>query len=171
MFGYGAIWSGLGAVLLGVGFGAQLGESAVGEIDPLYFQGPAVHPRDRGAALDPATLPGPIVSPYLQAYNWAQGHAALAAYAGGPQYPYAPDPLPAVQQVAEPQWELVIAPPEPWPAERAAAHPEIARYASYQIEEKPAAPAEEEEPRGEPQAEVRTAAQPLAVTPVLVYDK
>ncbi|HYJ52083.1 MAG TPA: hypothetical protein VEW04_02835 [Allosphingosinicella sp.] len=174
MLGHSILWSGLGAVALAVGVGVQLGESAVSQIDPLYFQGPAIHPRDRGAALDPNNLPGPIVSPYLQAYDWAQGNAALAAYSGGQSYPYAPDPEPAVQRLAETQWEVVEVPAaQPWPAGQVSENPEIERYARYPIEEKRgtvAQPAAAEEPP----APVRVAARPveaLSTASVLVYDE
>jgi hypothetical protein len=175
MLGHSILWSGLGAVALAVGIGVQLGEGAVNQIDPLYFQGPALHPRDRGAALDPNNLPGPIVSPYLQAYGWAQGNAALAAYATPRvDYPYAPDPAPSVQRLAETEWEVVELPAaQPWPATPAGENPEVERYARYPIEEKADSapqPAAQEAAR----APVRTAAQPVAVlatAPVLVYDK
>lgn len=173
MLGHSVLWSGLGAVALAVGIGVQLGDSAVDQIDPLYFQGPAIHPRDRGAALDPNNLPGPIVSPYQQAYSWAQGQEVLAAYSGGVAYPYAPDPQPAVQQVAETQWVVVETPPEqPWPAPGAGANPQIERYARYPIEEKPREPAEPDDDAARPQ--VRMAAHPvdpLATAPVLVYEE
>jgi hypothetical protein len=172
MLGHSILWSGLGAIALAVGIGVQLGESAVSQIDPLYFQGPAIHPRDRGAALDPASLPAPIVSPYLQAYGWAQGDAAIPAHAGGGSHPYAPEPLPAVERLAESQWEVAMSPStEPWPAVRATENPEIARYASYPIEDKAAEADAPAEPQAEAQAQVRTAVHPLAVTPVLVYDE
>lgn len=175
MLGHSILWSGLGAVALAVGVGVQLGESAVNQIDPLYFQGPAIHPRDRGAALDPNNLPGPIVSPYLQAYDWAQGNAALAAsYSGPGTYPYAPDPEPAVQRLAETQWEVVEVPAaQPWPAGQVSENPEIERYARYPIEEKRAAVAEPSTSE-EPRAQVRVAAQPteaLSTASVLVYDE
>jgi hypothetical protein len=174
MLGHSILWSGLGAVALAVGIGVQLGDSAVDQIDPLYFQGPAVHPRDRGAALDPATLPGPIVSPYSQAYSWAQGNDALAAYNGGVSNPYLPEPVPAVRQLADAEWVVVETPAtQPWPVMHSGAHPEIERYARYPIEEKPSAEPEGEA-RDEPRAVVRMAAQPaepLSTAPVLVYDE
>jgi len=176
MLGHSIIWSGIGAVALAVGIGVQLGESAVSQIDPLYFAGPAVHPRDRGAALDPNNLPGPITSPYLQAYGWAQSQAALPAFSGGPEYPYAPNPEPVIQQASDEQpWEVVQAPSmAPWPPGQVSDNPQIERYASYPIEEKRTTPPETEAtpvaqagapPRPQP------AAQQLATAPVLVYDR
>jgi hypothetical protein len=174
MLGHSILWSGLGTVALAVGVGVQLGESAVNQIDPLYFQGPAIHPRDRGAALDPATLPGPIVSPYQQAYSWARGAEALAAYHGEVAYPYALNPEPAVQQLAETQWAVVETPQaQPWPVVHAGANPEIERYARYPIEDKPSVEREPETDE-QPRAVVRMAAQPaesLSTAPVLVYDE
>ena len=178
MLGHSILWSGLGAVALAVGIGVQLGDSAVEQIDPLYFQGPAVHPRDRGAALDPNSLPGPIVSPYSQAYSWAQGQEALAAHGGGQAYIYVPEPLP--RQLAETQWEVVEAEPaQPWPVVHAGVRPDIERYARYPITEKPYAEAEagadaDADRIDDPRAEVRMAAhpaEPLSTAPVLTYEE
>ena len=64
-----------GAVLAAVALGIHLGESSIGLINPIYFQGPAVHPRDRGAAIDEdAVRPRP--ASYGQLYGWADGRAA-----------------------------------------------------------------------------------------------
>jgi len=137
----------LGAVLIGAaGIGAHMGETAIAAIKPLYFQGAAVHPRDRGAAVDPALLPaaGPQFADH---YGWAQGAAArladcgdCAALAARDQYAVLPvyqvaiataEPLPQRMAVrAEPESE-----PEPDFVVEAA--PEIERYAYYPIEEKP----------------------------------
>lgn len=71
-------------ISLGVGgvvavmFGVTLGNSAISQINPLYFQGAAVHPRDRGAALDP-NAPTVIPNRYEQLYGFADGQAARAA--------------------------------------------------------------------------------------------
>ena len=40
------------SILAAVAAGIHLGESAVASINPIYFQGPALHPRDRGAAIE-----------------------------------------------------------------------------------------------------------------------
>lgn len=139
----------LGAVLIGAaGIGAHMGETAIANIKPLYFQGEAVHPRDRGAAIDPSLLPaqGPRYSDH---YGWAQGAAArladcgdCAALAARDQYAVLPvrqvtfaysEPLPQRMEVrAEAQ-------PEPEPHFVVETAPEIERYAYYPIEEKPAA--------------------------------
>jgi hypothetical protein len=70
-------------VTLGVGgilaviFGVSLGNSAISQINPLYFQGAAVHPRDRGAAIDP-NAPTVIPNRYEQLYGFAEGQQARA---------------------------------------------------------------------------------------------
>lgn len=136
----------MGAFALAVGVGVQLGESAVGEIDPLYFQGPAGRP----AGVEPvAELSAP--SPYAQAYGWEQGNAARLAESGI-DYPYAPTPMPVAAQVVAPAWREPAPPPPPplslapWPPGQTAAHPDIERYTDYPIEAKeaPAAVPDEE---------------------------
>lgn len=57
--------------------GLQLGESAIAQIDPVHFQGPAPTPRD--VSRDPLPPVGPS---YASAYGWAQSEAALAAECG-----------------------------------------------------------------------------------------
>jgi hypothetical protein len=70
-----------GSLLAAVAAGIHLGESAVSMIDPVHFRGPAVHPRDRGAALDErALLASRAPAPRL--YGWEEGHAARARMAG-----------------------------------------------------------------------------------------
>ena len=68
-----------GSLLAAIAFGVHLGESAVGLIDPIHFQGPAVHPRDRGAAIDERALSPPSGTAYRDLYGWDEGRAALAA--------------------------------------------------------------------------------------------
>jgi len=136
----------LGAVLVGAaGVGAHMGETAIASINPLYFQGPAIHPRDRGAAVDPSRLPAPEPR-FADHYGWAEGAAArladcgdcaaLAArdhYASIPVHhlatAYSVQPRP---QRTEPQ--LQAEPADDFVVEVA---PEIERYAYYPIEEKP----------------------------------
>jgi hypothetical protein len=137
-----ALWPAMGALALSVGIGVQLGESAIGEIDPVHFRGAPVHPRDRGAAIDPNEQP-PLQSAFAQAYGWTEGNAARLAESGI-NYPYAPTP--AAYQGAEPAW----APPpmpavelQPWEPGEVSARPRVERYMDYPIE---AAPADEEKP-------------------------
>ena len=137
----------LGAILIGAaGIGAHMGETAIANINPLYFQGAPVHPRDRGAAVDPTALPAPEPR-FADHYGWAQGAAArladcgdCAALAARDQYEVIParhvtiayaEPLPPRMEVqarpepaAEPDFVVETA-------------PEIERYAYYQVEEKP----------------------------------
>ena len=150
-------------VLAAAAFGVHVGQSAVSQINPLFFQGPAVHPRDRGAVVADAL---PRARPaFAELYGWEQGQAARNgdcigcealdardAHAGGE----------VVFAVLETGWRTEPEPasysrdPEPAPAQEAAPEPEPAgfvvewadvdRYARYQVEEKPEAaePAPEE---------------------------
>lgn len=71
------------AGFLAVIAGIQLGNSAVGAIDPVHFRGAAVHPRDRGAALDERELEAARLARRATAYNelygWDEGRAARLA--------------------------------------------------------------------------------------------
>ncbi|MGQ0661179.1 hypothetical protein [Sphingosinicella sp.] len=58
-------------------FGVSLGNSAISQINPLYFQGAALHPRDRGTAVDP-NAPTVIPNRYEQLYGFTQGQRARA---------------------------------------------------------------------------------------------
>jgi hypothetical protein len=146
------VYSAYGALILAAGaFGVHVGESAIGQINPLYFQGAAVHPRDRGAAVDPTALPaeGPR---FAELYGWDEGTAARSAdcmncdalnardaYAAAPRYAvvetaWRSDPLPASYAPdAQDRLTEVEEEPSPYEAQRA----ELGRYAAYQIEEKP----------------------------------
>jgi len=86
-------WPAIGVAALAVGLGVQLGASTVNEINPIHFQGPPVHPRDRGAAIDPAALRPPAQSAYAQAYGWGEGNAARAATSGLEDFDFAPRPI------------------------------------------------------------------------------
>jgi hypothetical protein len=135
MIGSPMIWPAMGALALAVGLGVQLGESAVREIDPLYFQGPAGRPM----AIDPVAQ-APASSPYAQAYGWEQGNAARLADSGI-DYPYAPTPVSLVEPIAEPARQDAPSPPPslaPWPPGQVSIHPEIERYTDYPIERKDA---------------------------------
>ena len=70
-----------GSMLAAVAVGIHLGESAIGMIKPIYFQGPALHPRDRGAAIDPSRLT-PRPAAYASLYGWPEGEAAQRAECG-----------------------------------------------------------------------------------------
>ena len=142
----------LGVLILAAGaFGMHIGQSAIDQINPIYFQGAAVHPRDRGAAVD-ETIAAASPRRFADFYGWADGQAARAAdclecdalavrdafHEGGVRY-----------AVVETEWRsepqatvyFVTPEPQPGPAEPAPAAEEpvdVERYASYPIEEKPA---------------------------------
>jgi hypothetical protein len=71
-----------GSLLAAVIAGVHLGDSAIGHINPIYFQGPAVHPRDRGAAIDERQLNRPRGPAYADLYGWDEGAAARAVECG-----------------------------------------------------------------------------------------
>lgn len=69
----------LGAtILLAVAGGIQLGESTIAMINPVHFQGAAVHPRDRGAAVDEHAV-RPSEPSFASLYGWDEGQSARAA--------------------------------------------------------------------------------------------
>ncbi|MGQ0558276.1 MAG: hypothetical protein ACT4OE_01625 [Sphingosinicella sp.] len=70
-----------GSLLAAVAMGVHLGESAVDLINPIHFQGPALHPRDRGVALDPNRVraSGPT---FASLYGWDDARRALIADCG-----------------------------------------------------------------------------------------
>jgi hypothetical protein len=133
--------------------GVYLGQSAVDQINPLYFQGAAVHPRDRGAAVEETLLArGPRFADH---YGWEEGRAARTAdcngceavaardaYSGGRHFAVIESgwqAQPAAYYVAERQAPAVAAEEQ---QEVAAAEPAaVERYAAFQIEEKPVEPA------------------------------
>ncbi len=84
----------IGAVMLGL----SLGNSAISQINPVYFQGAAVHPRDRGAAVDPNAIP-PAAPAYGEMYGFDEGRAARLEACEGclvrPQVEYASYSAPA----------------------------------------------------------------------------
>ncbi|HZF93457.1 MAG TPA: hypothetical protein VEZ20_01150 [Allosphingosinicella sp.] len=146
------VYSAYGALILAAGaFGVHIGESAIGQINPLYYQGAAVHPRDRGAAIDAGALAEQ--SPrFAELYGWDEGAAARSADCVNCEALAARDayasPNRAVLETgwrAEPRTASAWAPdprdrltpveeePSAFEAQRA----EVGRYAAYQIEEAP----------------------------------
>jgi len=135
-----------GAALVAAAAGLYLGESAIDQINPVYFQGAAVHPRDRGAALEETLLAqGPRFADH---YGWEDGQAARTADCDGCAAVAARDSY-AQFAVIEPAWPVeaqpaayyvVEQPAQAAPEEQAAsAQPaELERYAAFPIEEKPA---------------------------------
>ena len=71
-----------GSLIAAVAFGIHLGESSIGLINPIYFQAPPLHPRERGAAIDESTLQQRTPDPYAGLYGWEQGQTALAEDCG-----------------------------------------------------------------------------------------
>ncbi len=69
------------ALLVATGTGVYLGESSIELIKPVYFQGPALHPRDRGAALDPNAIRARAPA-FTDLYGWVEGDAALVRDCG-----------------------------------------------------------------------------------------
>ena len=67
-----------GSLLAAIALGVHLGQSSISQINPIYFEAPPVHPRDRGVAIDEASLHR-AQDPYPQYYGWEQGQAALAS--------------------------------------------------------------------------------------------
>ena len=138
-----------GAMVAAVALGIHLGESAIGLIDPVHFQGPAIHPRDRGAAIDPNRV-RPSGPRYAELYGWNEGRtarladcgdcdaiAARDAYTYSAVVPYfggrgERSAAPASAAGAEP------APPPELEPKSAIAEPRIARYASYPVDSREA---------------------------------
>ncbi|MEA3011935.1 MAG: hypothetical protein QOD42_480 [Sphingomonadales bacterium] len=72
------IASGAGLLVAAI-IGIQLGESAVAEIDPVHFQGPA----ERPVGIDPAAARAVVDDPYAGAYGWGESAPPGAAGCGG----------------------------------------------------------------------------------------
>jgi hypothetical protein len=134
-----ALWPGMIGIALAVGIGVQMGESVIGAINPIHFQGAAPPVQ----AVDP-NAPAPAQSGFARDYGWAEGDAARqadsqAGAAAVQDFDYVPQA--SLQRAAAPAWQADTAPVNltPWPPGRVSAHPEIERYTDYPIEEKPAA--------------------------------
>lgn len=134
----------LGAVLIGsAAIGAHMGESAIADINPLYFQGAAVHPRERGAAVDAAMMPAQDAR-FADHYGWAQGQAArladcgdCAAWSARDRFAAAPVHHAAAETRSEPLPARMDAEAGPGPDFVAEAAPDVERFAYYPIEEEP----------------------------------
>jgi hypothetical protein len=126
------LWPGMIGVALAVGLGVQMGQSAVGDINPIHFQGAAARPQ----GIDPATLAPPPQSAFAQAYGWEQGNAARQAEGiVYDDFQYVPRAV--VRPAAEPIWQDAPAPNlTPWPPGQVSSHPDVERYTDYPIEEK-----------------------------------
>ncbi len=149
-----------GSLLAAVALGVHLGESSVGLINPIYFQEPPLHPRDRGAAIDERSLnrAQPVAA---ELYGWEQGHAARAAdcgncdalrardaYAYSARVPYFGSGGAVRVAVAEARDELGDRFAEV-PEELSPRHADVERYAYYPVNEEAATRAEAKEPADE----------------------
>lgn len=117
--------------------GLQIGESAIAQIDPLYFQGPAPAPIDVSRNARPA---GP--NAYAEASGWEEGQAARAqdcpdcgAASSGVYATSRSDSLPgptpgSAERAPIEQAELVI---EEAPFERSAESQRVRRYLDYPV--------------------------------------
>lgn len=140
--------SALGAFAAGAAvLGVHLGESAIAEINPTYFQGPALHPRERGAAIA-EPMPNQQVR-FSSLYGWAEGQearrldchdcAALAArdaYADAEASYSAYEPEPVYRQASWRPERPPMEQPEveaPAQADTAPWRAAVSRYAAYQI--------------------------------------
>ena len=93
--------------------GLAVGDGAIGQIDPIHFQGAAPKPRDVTQIPRPAQAPG-----YAQASGWAEGYAAREADCGSdcPAYlvrqsrEIAPASQPYREARLEPGWQAASAP-------------------------------------------------------------
>lgn len=136
-------------VLAAAAFGVHLGDSAIDQINPIHFQGPAVHPRDRGAAV-PEFAAGPQAPHFSQHYGWEEGQEARTAQCAGCASPFAEQGGDLVTTTAlEAGWERghrqavfepaleTAAEPEPEVVRYAVEKAEVERYASFAVEAAP----------------------------------
>jgi hypothetical protein len=118
--------------------GLQIGESAIGQIDPLYFQGSAPTPVDVTRNGRAAPAPG-----YAQASGFAEGFAARAEDCAGcdvrpgaaAQPSYRGEVLPDVSPtLAPPRAETIAAiVDEEAPVQRSAESERVRRYIDYPV--------------------------------------
>lgn len=127
------------AAMAGAAFGVYLGEDSVAQINPVHFQGPAIHPRDRGAVVSEWEPQAPRAA-FAGLYGWDEGRSAreeacdgcdLAARDRYWDGPVVPAPAAPAAQV-----RVAYAYAEPVPAlEHAAADRgfDVDRYAHYPV--------------------------------------
>jgi hypothetical protein len=140
-----------GSLIFSAALGVHLGQSSISQINPIYFEAPPVHPRDRGAAIDEASLHREQ-DPYPQYYGWDEGQSALAAdcthctvrpprnaYAYSAQVPYFGSRSDLRRAVADARDELGDDFPSV-PDELSARVEPIDRYAHYPVTIEPAKP-------------------------------
>ena len=132
-----ALWPAMIGIALAVGLGVQIGESAIGAINPIHFQGAAPPPQ----AIDPNAPPPSADPSFAGGYGWADGQAARLADGAIPaqDFDYVPQGV-TLRPAAEPSWQAPPPPPvsmAPWPRGQVSAHPQIERYVDFPIEDKP----------------------------------
>ncbi len=125
--------------LIAVAGGFQLGETAIAQIDPLYFEGAAPPPRDvtqRQRSSQP--------NAYAAASGWEEGYAARSVDCGADCPPSLMDrsimpadtpPVRYSDQTIEPSWEKASS-PEPEDLllpEQPAAQSRVGRYLHYPV--------------------------------------
>jgi hypothetical protein len=118
--------------------GLQLGESAISQIDPLYFEGAAPSPRDVSKDPRPQRAPG-----FAEASGWAEGYEARAAdcgpgcastTAGGYAVPAAPL-FEYSDATIQPRWEQAVAPmsADDLRIDRTLRSADVERYLHFQV--------------------------------------
>ena len=147
------------ALLVAAGTGVHLGQSAIDLIDPVHFQGPAVHPRDRGAAIDEAQR-APRAPAFASHYGWEEGNEARAADCGGcdalaARDAYAHSAYVQVQPAVEEHWQApvrvhrdshgFIVEEAAVVDDELAGRKDLERYAYYPIEEEAGPPSKPED--------------------------
>ena len=125
--------------VVAIAAGLQLGDTTVGQIDPLYFQGAAP------TAHDVTKYPRPARhNAYAQASGWAEGYQARAADCGNcpallvrhTSAPIPSEPLYAYSDpTIEPRWQQAAAemPAEESKPERSAEAARVQRYLDYPV--------------------------------------
>lgn len=130
------------ALLVAAALGVQLGQSAIGEINPIHFQGAAEPPR----AIDPNAVRPSQPDSFATAYGWSEGEAARYAECGPDcdrrafQQAAAVtlDRLEPAPRAGGPYWREtnVVPEPAPWaPGETGPRRLSVERYLHYPVEE------------------------------------
>jgi hypothetical protein len=118
--------------------GLQLGESAISQIDPIYFQGGNLPPRDVTKDPRPASA-----SAFSQASGWAEGYMARAADCGPGCTPLTPATAPAraaplytySDATIAPRWQYAedVASGDELRIERSLESSQVQRYLHYPV--------------------------------------
>ncbi len=114
--------------------GVQMGEGAISQIDPIYFQGGNLPPRDVTKDPRPASS-----SAFAQASGWAEGYMARAADCGpgcAPRPAARAAPLVAYRdETIEPRWQYAedVASGDELRIERSLESTQVQRYLHYPV--------------------------------------